>query len=73
MIPMSFPLGFWDFSLWLAVTAVILLITSELLTQIRGSVKIYINMKRLKNVSIGVSLLFLSTAIARIVTIVLNR
>jgi len=73
MIPMSFPLGFWDFSLWLAVTAVILLITSELLTQIHGSVKIYINMKRLKNVSIGVSLLFLSTAIARVVTIVLNR
>jgi hypothetical protein len=73
MIPTYFPLGFWDFSLWLAVTAVILLIASELLTQIRRSAKIYINIRRLKNVSIGVSLLFLSTAIANIISIALNQ
>ena len=28
---MSFPLTIWDISLWLAVTAIILLVTSELL------------------------------------------
>ncbi len=28
---MSFPLSIWDISLWIAITAVILLITSELL------------------------------------------
>jgi hypothetical protein len=70
---MSFPLGFWDLSLWLAMTAIILLITSEMLTQIHGRVNICINNKRLRNVSIGVSLLFLATVIVRIVTIVLNQ
>lgn len=28
---MRFPLGLWDISLWIAVTAILLLITSELL------------------------------------------
>ena len=28
---MQFPLGLWDISLWIAVTAILLLITSELL------------------------------------------
>jgi hypothetical protein len=28
---MNFPLGLWDISLWIAVTAVILLVTSELI------------------------------------------
>lgn len=28
---MSFPLSLWDISLWIAVTAIILLVTSELI------------------------------------------
>jgi hypothetical protein len=69
---MTFPLGFWDISLLLAVTAVILLITSELLLPYYGRVSILINKKKLKNTAITVSILFLITVAIRIATIILT-
>jgi len=66
---MTFPLGFWDISLWLAVTAIILLITSEMISPYYGKINIYINKKRLKNTALAVSIAFLFTVAVRIINI----
>ena len=69
---MRFPLDFWDVSLLLAISAIILLITSELLSPTYGKINVLINKKRLKNTAIVVSILFLATVAIRIASIVLN-
>ena len=70
---MMFPLGFWDISLLLAITAIILLITSELLSPYYGKVNILINIKGLRNAAITVSILFLITVAIRIAGIIFNQ
>lgn len=67
---MSFPLGIWDISLLLAITAIILLITSEMLSQYYGKVNIKINRKKLRNTSIATSIAFLFMISLRIITII---
>ena len=64
---MAFPLDFDFFTLWLAVTSVILLVTSELLSPNYGQIHARINRKKLRNVAIVMSLLFLATVAVRIV------
>jgi hypothetical protein len=66
----SFPLSFWDISLWLAVTSIILLVTSELISPYYGKTNLLINKKRLKNISLTVSILFLITVAIRIINII---
>ena len=68
---MKFPLDFWDISLWLAITAIILLITSELMSPYYGKTNILISKKRLKNTALAVSILFLATVAIRIISIIL--
>jgi len=67
---MIFPLSFWDISLWLAVTAIILLITSELISPYYGKTNLLINKKRLRNVALIMSILFLITVALRIYGII---
>ena len=67
---MNFPLNFWDISLWLAVTAIILLITSELISPYYGKTNLLINKKRLKNAALATGILFLITVAIRIYSIV---
>lgn len=69
---MDFPLGFWDISLWLAITAIILLVTSELISPYYGKTNLIINRKRLRNVALSVSALFLITVAIRIINIVIS-
>jgi hypothetical protein len=69
---MIFPLGFWDVSLLTAITAIILLITSEMLSPYHGKVNIQINKKRLKNAATTFSIIFLATVALRIVSIILT-
>ena len=69
---MGFPLTFWDISLWLAITAIVLLITSELISPYYGKTNLLINKKRLRNVAIIVSTLFLITVAIRIATIIIS-
>jgi hypothetical protein len=69
---MQFPLSFWDISLWLAVTSIILLITSELISPYYGKTNLLINKRRLRNVAIIVSTLFLITVAIRIATIIIS-
>jgi len=67
---MNFPLSFWDLSLWLAVTAIILLITSELISPYYGRTNILINKKRLRNAALTMGVLFLITVAIRIYGII---
>jgi hypothetical protein len=64
---MSFPLSLSDISLWLAVMAIILLITSELLsTAAEYPQSILIDKKRLQLVALALGLGFMATVIIRI-------
>jgi hypothetical protein len=64
---MIFPLTVSDISLWLAVTAIILLITSELLYSLPEiSARIMIDKKRLRLVALGCGLGFLVTVVMRV-------
>ena len=67
---MNFPLSFWDISLLLAVTAIILLITSELASPYYGKTNLIINKKRLRNIALAVSIVFLITVAIRIFDII---
>jgi hypothetical protein len=69
---MNFPLSFWDISFWLAVTAVVLLVASELIAPYWGKANILINKKRLKNAALAVSSLFLATVAVRILSMILT-
>ena len=69
---MQFPLSFWDISLWLAVTAIILLITSELTSPYYGKTKIPINKQKLRNAALTVGIIFLATVIIRIYEIMIS-
>ena len=63
---MTFPLTFWDISLLLAVSSVVLLVTSELLSVHYGRIGARINRSKLKNAAIVFSILFLITVALRI-------
>ena len=69
---MDFPLGFWDIGPWLAVTAIILLVTSELISPSYGKTNLIINKKKLRNVALTVSTLFLITVAIRIINIIIS-
>jgi len=67
---MTFPLDLWSLSLLFATTAIILLITSELLSPHYGRMNIKINRKRLKNTAMAFSIAFLATVAIRIISII---
>jgi hypothetical protein len=56
---MNFPLSFWDIGLLLSVNAIILIVTSALLSENVGKINILISKKKLKNASMFMSTLFL--------------
>lgn len=59
---MRFPLDFWNLSLLLAAIAIILLVSSLMLSSYQGKVNILINKKKLKNAAIGATVTFIITA-----------
>jgi len=67
---MQIPLSFWDISLWLAVTSIILLITAELISPYYGQTNLLINKKKLKNAALTTGILFLITVAIRIYGII---
>jgi hypothetical protein len=69
---MQFPLSFWDISLWLAVTAIILLVTSELISPYYGKSKIPINKQKLRKAALIIGTLFLVTVIIRVYEIIIS-
>ena len=67
---MRFPMGFWDISLWLAVTSIILLATAELISPYYGRTNLLIDKKRLKQTALLLGILFLTTVAIRIYSII---
>lgn len=65
---MTFPLGFSDISLWLAIASIILLVASEMLSPYYGKINIHINIKKIRNAALAVSVLFLATVAIRIIS-----
>jgi hypothetical protein len=58
---MIFPLSLSDMSLLLCMMAIILLVTSELLSPDYSKANVLVNRKRLRNAAAVVSILFLAT------------
>ena len=69
---MRFPLGFYDISLWLAISSIILLATSELLSPYYGQTGLLIEKGRLRRVALVLGVLFLSTVAIRIYQIIIT-
>jgi hypothetical protein len=67
---MLFPLSFWDISLWLAIAAIILLATSELISPYYGRINLIIEKKRLRQTALLLGILFLLTVVIRIYGII---
>jgi hypothetical protein len=68
VIAMNIPLTFTDISLWLAFTAIILLVTSEfLISSQEYTRRILIDKTRLRFVGIGCGLAFIVTIILRFI------
>ena len=66
MTQMGFALSISDISLWLAVTAIILLLTSELIYVMPGlSGRIAVSRSRLRLAALGLGLTFLFTVVMR--------
>jgi len=65
-----FPLSFWDISLWLAITSIILLATAELISPYYGQTNLLINKKRLRGAALVLGILFLITVAIRIYGII---
>jgi len=67
---MQFPLSFNDISLWLAITAIILLITAELISPQYGQTNLLIDKRKLRTAALIVGLLFMLTVVIRIYGII---
>jgi len=63
---MNFPMSLSDVSLWLAVMAIILLVTSELLFYTAGYSKIVIERTRLRLVALALGIGFMFTVLMRV-------
>jgi len=68
---MQFPLTFWDISLWLAITAIILLATSELISPHYGKTNLIIEKKTLREAALILGILFLLTVLIRIYAMII--
>jgi len=62
----QFPLSFWDISLWLAITSIILLATSELISPYYGQTNLIIDKRKLRTAALILSTLFMLTVLIRI-------
>ena len=67
---MQVPLDFWNVSLWLAVTSIILLITAQLVSAYDGPSMLRIDSRKLKAAALTMGILFLATVAIHIYTII---
>jgi len=64
------PLDFWNVSLWLAVTSIILLITAQLVSAYDGPSTLLIDSRKLKAAALTMGILFLAVVAIHIYTII---
>ena len=69
---MRFPLGFHELSLWLAISSILLLATSELLNPYYGRTGLLIEKGRLRRVALVLGVLCLSTVAITIYQIIIS-
>ena len=69
---MKFPLDFNNISVWLALTSIILLVTSELISPQFNDTGFIFEKRRLKKIAFIWGILFLFTAVMRIFYIIIN-
>ncbi len=67
---MALLLSLSDLSLWTAVTAIILLVSSEILSPYYGRTEMVINYRRLRIMGLVIGFIFLVTVIFRVYQIV---
>ena len=63
---MHLPLDLWTLSLWLAVTAIMLLITTQIVSAYEGEMTLLVDKRRLRNVALLMGILFLTFIAVRI-------
>jgi hypothetical protein len=68
-----FPLTFWDLSLLFAVIAIILMVSSEMLSSHYGKVNILVDKKRLRAAAVAVTVTFLVTSAAGVISIIITQ
>ncbi|GIU71175.1 MAG: hypothetical protein KatS3mg003_0654 [Candidatus Nitrosocaldaceae archaeon] len=66
---MALEIELWDIGLWSAISALLLLITSEVISPYYGRNNILLRSKNIRHIGIGIGLFFLIIAIIRIITI----
>jgi hypothetical protein len=64
------PLDFWNVSLWLAVTGIILLITAQLVSAYDGPATLLIDSRKLKAAALTMGILFLAIVAINIYKII---
>lgn len=69
---MAFPLDFWDIGLWVAITAIVLIITSELLTPFYGRTSMVIDRGRIRLAALTMGIAFLVFVAIRAATIIIS-
>ena len=67
---MQVPLDFWNVSLWLAATSIILLITAQLVSAYDGPATLLIDSRKLKAAALTIGILFLATVAINIYKII---
>jgi len=68
---MQFPLELMDIILWLVITAIILLITSEIISPYYGKTAVIIEKRRLRKIALIVGLVFIFTVFIQIYDILI--
>jgi len=68
---MTFPLTFWDISLWLGITAIILLATAELISPYSGKTNIIIEKRKMRRAALLTGIMSMMTVIARLYGIII--
>ncbi len=69
---MAFPLGFDEISMLFGFFSILLTIASGLFSPYFGKVNVSFSRRRLRNVALGVSILFLVTIVIRVVGVMLS-
>jgi hypothetical protein len=70
---MQITLDFWNISLWLAVSGIILLITAQLVSAYDGKATLLIDQRKLKTAAVIMGILFLATVAIRIYGIITSN
>jgi hypothetical protein len=70
---MIFPLSLSDMNILFGVVALLLLVTSTLVSSYHGKVRILVNKKRLSGVAAVVAILFLVTVAIKIMEVILGQ